>query len=402
VLRPPGFPPGLVGFGLAAWLLILGSALSGCSSTGTTPASSAQPAPLPVSPQAPAATAPSVAASGKMRVALLLPLTGPSAALGQAMLDAAQMALFEVGGDRLELLPRDSGGTASTAATAAHSAIDDGAKLVLGPLLAAEVEAVKPIAQGADVPVVAFSTATQLAGSDTWLLGFDPRQEISRVVTYAQAHGRQRFATFAPTSAYGDIAVAALRDAAAVAGASLGPIVRYDPAANSLGPAVQAFAAGGADYDALLLPEGGARLKALAPLLPFYGIDPGQVKFLGTGLWAEPGLGTEPALQGAWYAAPDPAIRANFEARFKQLYGVAPPLLATLGYDATALAAVLARNGDFSAAALTTASGFSGLNGIFRLLPDGIVERGLAVLEVTPTGVSVIDPAPDTFAHATY
>ena len=406
MLRPPGFPRRFTGLALASALLILGSALAGCTSTRPPPRPPAvqQRPPAATAPVTvmPAPAAPEAAAGGKLRVALLLPLSGPPASLGQAMLDAAQMALFDIADDRLELLVRDSGGSAAVAGTAARSAVADGARLILGPLLAAEVEAVKPVAQGAGIGVVAFSTATQLAGNGTWLMGFDPRQEIQRVVLYAHQHGRNRFAALAPSSPYGDIAVATLRDAVAIAGASVARISRYDPQAINLAPAVQAFATGGADFDALLIAEGGAKLKALAPQLPFEGIDPDQVKFLGTGLWAEPGLGTEPALQGAWFAAPDPETRADFEKRFKDLYQRPPPLLATLGYDAAALAAVLARNRDFSAASLTNPSGFAGLNGIFRLLPDGIVERGLAVLEVHRTGVTVVDPAPQTFQRATY
>jgi ABC-type branched-subunit amino acid transport system substrate-binding protein len=315
------------------------------------------------------------------------------------------MALFEIPGNRVALLVRDSGGTGPAAAAAARSALGAGAQLIIGPLLSAEVEAVKPIAQSANVAIVAFSTATQLAGNGTWLLGFDPRQEIERVVAYAHAHGRDRFAALAPEGAYGDITVSALRDAAQLTGASVGRIARFDPAAPNYGPAVESFAAGGADFDAALLPEGGARLMALAPLLPYYGVDPDQVKLIGTGLWADTTIGTEPALEGGWFAAPAPQVRLDFEKRFAALYKSKPPLLATLGYDATALAAVLAKTDgapDFSTAALTNPSGFAGLNGIFRLRPDGIVERGLAVLEVHRTGATVIDPAPQTFQRPGY
>ncbi|HZT51218.1 MAG TPA: penicillin-binding protein activator [Stellaceae bacterium] len=403
----PGFPRRYSRLALAAALLILGSALGGCTSTRPRPAPTPQ-----LRPPAPAASAPVTVTPGpaealpangtKLPVALLLPLSGPSAGIGNAMLDAAQMALFDIPDNRIELVVRDSGGTAAMAATAARSAIAAGAKLILGPLLAGEVEAVQPIARSANVAVVAFSTATQLAGGGTWLMSFDPRQEIARVVIYAHQHGHDRFAALAPSSPYGDVAVATLRDAAQIAGATVARVSRYDPRASNLAPAVDAFAAGGADFDALLIAEGGAKLKALAAQLPFDNIDPDRVKFLGTGLWADPGLGAEPALDGAWFAAPDPQTRADFEARYKDLYHGAPPLLATLGYDATALAAVLARSGDFSAAALTNPSGFSGLNGIFRLLPDGIVERGLAVLEVRRTGTTVVDPAPQTFQRPTY
>jgi branched-chain amino acid transport system substrate-binding protein len=391
----------------ASVLVAAAMALAGCSLTGRgerpqpTP-----PAPPPIlvpapPPQAVVPAPPPVPANGKIEVALVLPLSGANAPIGQALLNAAQMALFDSGSDQLELLVRDSGGTAETSAASVHSAIDAGARLILGPLLAAEVEAAKPVAAAAQVPMIAFSNTFSLAGSGAWLLGFDPRQEVERVVVFAHAHGRNSFAALAPSSPYGDIAVAALREAAQLAGANVGTVTRYDPAAASFAPAAQEFASAANGPDAVLIPEGGARLRAIAPLLAFNGIDPDKVKFLGTGLWADQSLGTEPSLEGGWYAAPAPEARADFETRYKTLYQQSPPFLATLGYDAMALASVLAKakpGGDFSIEALTNPNGFAGLNGIFRLRTDGIAERGLAVLEAHRAGSTVVDPAPQSFA----
>ncbi len=145
---------------------------------------------------------------------------------------------------------------------------------------------------------------------------------------------------------------------------------------------------------------GDGRLKLLAPLLPYDGIDPDTVKFLGTGLWDEAGLGVEPALNGGWYAAPAPERRATFQSRYLALYKQQPPRLATFGYDATALAVALAKaapDGGYSPETLTNPSGFSGLAGLFRLNPDGMTQRGLAVLEVQRGVPVVIDPAPADF-----
>lgn len=398
---------------LAAALLVLSAlALSACNATitGTGGKPQAQPpapteATQPPAPVAPAVPTTPTVAGAKLRVALLLPLSGPNGGLGNAMLDAAQMALYDVADDKLELMPHDTQGTAQGAADAARAALAEGARLVVGPLLAAEVEAVKPAARAGAVPVLAFSTSTQLAGDGTYLMGFLPRQEIERVAAFAHAKGATRFAAFAPRTPYGEIAVDALRAAAQKNEASIDRVDFYDPAAPDLAPVAQRFAAAGTEFDALLLPEGGTRLKTLAPLLPYYDIDTEKVRFLGTGLWDEPGIGSEPALDGGWYAAPPPAARADFERRFNNLYHHPPPRLATLAYDATALAAVLAHgaNGaDFSAAALTNPSGFAGVDGIFRLRPDGLVQRGLAVLEVRKDGNKVIDPAPETFQAISY
>jgi ABC-type branched-subunit amino acid transport system substrate-binding protein len=398
---------------VAASLLLLAPALTACGGS-TIPGGSGKPqATAPASPPGEATQPPAPVTPGelpppgsapvagiKLRVALLLPLSGANNALGNAMLDAAQMALFDVADDRLELLPHDTQNTPQGAAEAARAALADGAKLIIGPLLAAEVSAVKAVARGGDVPVLAFSTSTALAGDGTYLMGFLPREEIERVTGFAHAKGVNRFAALAPRTPYGEIAIEAMRAAAQKSGASLGRVDFYDPATQDLAPLVKRFAAAGRDFDALLLPEGGARLRTLAPLLPYYDVEPDKVHFLGTGLWDEPGIGNEPALNGGWYAAPAPAAREDFEKRFREFYHRAPPRLATLAYDATALAAVLAHGengGDFSAQALTNPSGFAGVDGIFRLRADGLVQRGLAVLEVRKDGNRIVDPAPETF-----
>jgi ABC-type branched-subunit amino acid transport system substrate-binding protein len=159
--------------------------------------------------------------SGPVKVALLVPLSGANADLGKAMLEAAQLALFTTASERLTLVPRDTAGTAQGAANAARSAISDGAQLILGPLLAAEVEAVKPVARDAKVNVVAFSTATQLAGGNVFLMGFLPRQEVVREVAFARDKGLSRFAALAPNSQYGHLMTDALREAAGASGGSV-------------------------------------------------------------------------------------------------------------------------------------------------------------------------------------
>jgi branched-chain amino acid transport system substrate-binding protein len=398
------------------------------------PPQAASAPPQPIEPAA--APPPSAAAGDQVHVALLLPLSGPNAAIGRAMLDAAQMALFDIADEHFVLLPRDTEGTPEGASRAASAALADHAELILGPLLAGEVEAVKPLAHQAGISMVAFSTADQLAGDGTFLLSFPPRQSVNRVVAFAHERGATRFAALAPATPYGQLVTDALRNAASAVGASVVQTETYDPSATDFRPVVRRLAnfderraglartraqlqaagdeasrqalqrlsgretAGDLPFDAVILPDGGGQLKAVASLLPYYDIDPAKVRVLGTGLWDEPGLGTEPALVGGWFAAPPPAARGEFERRFRELYNQAPPRLATLGYDATALAAILARKSRgtaFTPESLADPSGFAGVDGIFRFRPDGLVERGLAVLEIDRTGSKVVSPAPETF-----
>jgi ABC-type branched-subunit amino acid transport system substrate-binding protein len=389
------FPDVLKPVRLAVGLL----ALAACAPTVRPEPPQAQaPAPAPIISEPLEPLAP---VDRTVKVALLVPLTGSAAEIGQGMLDAAQLALFDLGDDHFQLVPRDTKGTPGGATEAARAAIAEGAQLVLGPLFSSSVGAVRPAVQGARINMIAFSNDQSQAGSGVWTIGFSPDDQVRRVVSYAKSQGINRIGAIAPRNAYGDAVGNALSAAAQKAGSRVVRLERYDPAATDFSPAVQAVASGGpGSLDAVMIAEGGQKLRGAASLLPAFQIDPVQVRLLGTGLWDDPTLGTEPALAGGWYAAPDPTARRDFEQRFESTYGHRPPRLATLAYDAAALAAVLARSGGpapYDPLALTNPNGFAGVDGIFRLRPDGLAERGLAVMQITPTGNRVVDPAPTSF-----
>ncbi|MGF1608049.1 MAG: penicillin-binding protein activator [Kiloniellales bacterium] len=378
--------------------------------------------------------------NAEARVALLLPLTGRHAKVGQALLNAAQLALFDMPAQRFALLVRDTGGTPQGAVAAANGALADGASLILGPLFATEVQAMAWEAQSRGVSVVSFSNDRGVAGGGVFVMGLNPQLQVERVVAYASQQGLQRFAVLAPATAYGDTVLRAMQQAVARNGAQLSRTVSYDPSTGDASAEVRSLAEydrrrqdliverqrlagrddsdskrelrrlerldtfGPPSFDAVMLPAGGQSLLALAPLLPYYDIDPKEVHYLGTALWDDPTLGAEPALIGGWFAAPPPQLWQSFRERYEQTYGDPPPRIASLAYDATALASVLAgrafaqgKRTAFDLEAVTQPSGFSGVDGIFRFLPDGESQRGLAVLEMQRGGFTVRDPAPQTF-----
>ena len=84
---------------------------------------------------------PPVLAPGvKIKVAILLPLSGRNAPLGQAMLNAAQLAVFDVADQHFELMPRDTASSEAGSGNAARDAAASGAQLFIGPVFANDVE----------------------------------------------------------------------------------------------------------------------------------------------------------------------------------------------------------------------------------------------------------------------
>ncbi len=351
-----------------------------------------------------------------VKVAILLPLSGGNAKLGQSMLNAAQMALFDIGYNNFELLPKDTKGTPEGARTAARAALQDGAKLVLGPVFSSSVKAARQVTQSANVNMIAFSTDWTLANRKTFLIGFLPFDQIERVIRYASFNGYKRIGVISPTNGYGNGVVSAYQAISQKAGIQTSRIERFSPQGKDLSSIMRRFSdydarkasnnKFGAPYDAVLMPVGGTLARELGSFLNHYDLPPRTVKRLGTGLMDDPSLAQDRTLSGAWFAAPDPQSRKKFERRYLSIYKSSPPRIASLAYDATALSAILARIGlknknrpAFDHQAITNPNGFSGVDGIFRFRRDGIVERGLAVLEYRNGRIVVIDKAPRTFQN---
>lgn len=341
-----------------------------------------------------------------VRVGLLLPFTGATDAVQQvasSMFDAAQLAAFEAGDDRFLIIPKDTRGTPEGAAAAARSALADGAEIILGPLFSEEAAAAAPVARAANAPMIAFSSDVETAGAGVFLLSFPPEIEIARVTDYAMKNGKQRFGLLAPANDYGQRVSTAFSKEIAIRGGVLVQEERYEQDPDAMLAPAKRLAASSRSlgYQAVLMPEQGTLLRALAPLLPYYNVDIDEVKLLGVSAWNNPRLTREPALKGGWFAAPDPQITRDFEDRFRAAFGESPPRLASLAYDATLLAARLGqaprRRDRFDERLIISRSGYFGADGLFRFTPEGTIERGLAILEIQPGGIRVIDPAPQSF-----
>lgn len=347
---------------------------------------------------------------GAVRVAILVPQSGPNAALGESLLQAAQLAVFDLNETSFQLIPKDTHGTPEGATQAVQDAARDGAKLILGPLFAQEVEAAKNSARAYGLTVIAFSTDWRMAGDNVYLMGVLPFGQAERIADYASRQGLKRIGIVATNDVYGDAVVNAFQTAAQRSGVSIVKTVRIAANGSDAPQAAQQLSNGqmlSADrmpYDALFMPVGGSTIKILAASLKSYGMSSGAIRYLGTGLWDDAAVLSDSNMSGAIYAAPSPQLRTSFEKNYQRIYGSVPPRLASIGYDSAALAIVLARNAyaagqnvTYDRAALTNPNGFSGVDGIFRFAQNGLAERGMAVLQIGGGSARVLEPAPSTF-----
>jgi outer membrane PBP1 activator LpoA protein len=405
--------------------LAIGAALfiSACTTPKKPVVSAPRPpvvAPEPVKP-------PPLPEAAQNRVALLVPLTGPNAPVGQSIANAANMALLDVGDKRVNLRIYD---TAPGAGEAAGKAIADGARLILGPLLANDIRAVDAVAGPRAIPVLSFSNDASLAGGNVYILGFQPGQSIARSIAYARSRGIDRFAALVPAGVYGQRAQTAfVRAVDAVGGRSTAlvtytrdlakmqaaarSVTAFDSRARASGAAAiradgsVAQVAGGTTpvpFQALLIADSASVAGQFLPALAKFGAQPGSVTFIGTELWNnEPGIARAAALKGAIFAAvPDERFRKLAE-RYRAKFGSSPSRLASFGYDSVLLVNSIAGNwrlgAAFPVAVLSNREGFAGIDGVFRFTPGNIAERGLEVQQIGTGLITTVAPATRSFAN---
>lgn len=350
----------------------------------------------------------------KVKVALLVPLGSGKAdltSLGTSLVNAARLAQADLTGAQIELQVYETAGEPSRAAAVAQQAIDGGAQIILGPLFSTATASVAQVAAPRGVNVLSFSNNSAVAGQNTYLLGVTFESSADRLVGYASSRGLNNIGVVNTADVAGQSGVAAVQTAAARHGANFVGSAAYPLSAEGVSNAAPEIAATmrGVGANAIVFtdsPSGG--LTFLTSILNTMGVNSKSSQFIGLTRWNAAGNTlNERTLNGGWFAAPDAALAAQFNGRYQGAYGSSPHSLAGLAYDGVAAIGAMIKsakaqnsNNTFSTKALTNPSGFAGVNGVFRFLPSGQNQRGLAILQVSNGAASVISPAPKGFGSA--
>lgn len=357
------------------------------------------------------ASGPRIDTSRPVPVALLVPGGSGNAAddsLAIALENAARLAMAELAGVTIDLRVYNTGGNATQAGTIAREAVADGAKVILGPVYSQSAATAGIAAAARGVNVLAFSNNPGVAGNNVFILGNTFQSTADRLTRFAALQGKGKILVVHGENAAESLGRdSILRAIERTPGAQLAGVVGFEVSQtgviNKVRDIADAIRSTGAQTIFLTSGTDGA-LPYLAGLLPENGVDPAKIQFAGLQRWDVPlSARTLPGLQGGWFALPDPGLAEQFRTRYLAAYGESPHPIAGLAYDGIAAIGALVKAGNADAltgAALTQSQGFIGVNGVFRLLPDGTNDRGLAIAEIQNKEVVVIDPAPRSFAGA--
>ncbi len=361
------------------------------------------------------------------RVAMLLPLSGKMADMGNSMKNSAMMALGDLNANNLVVQFYDTKGTTSGARIAVENAIQANSNLILGPLLSDEVTAITEPAKSADIPVISFSTAPHVLQNGIYTLGLLSDEQVERIIRYSASINRSNVAMVLPDTPSSINMLRSALNASKLHGVNIVKVGFYAPDTMDFTTLVTQIAGEEKinyskklsarakktqnanepeeelepvelDFNAVLVPEFGNRLKSITSMFSFYDVSAPEVMFLGTSVWANTNLSKETELYGAVYPVMPPARQQYFAQKYSEMFGERPNGLSVLAYDAVALSFALAqKDKEQLHQAITSMDGFFGMSGAFRLFTNGKNEHGLDIVKVSSKGQQVVEPAVQKF-----
>lgn len=335
----------------------------------------------------------------KGKIAILLPLSGKSSAIGQSLLQSAQLALFDMNQGSIELLPFDTAGTTQGSAAAATQAVQQNASVILGPLFADSVAAAGQVARRQNINVIGFTTDWNKAGGNVLTMGILPFDQGARLAQYAGLTAKRRVVILSPNTPYSQAVISAFEQSTAANNVQIVQKVNIGENPSVVAQTIANLARASSQFDAILMPFADPTLSTVANALNANNLGTSQKLWLGTGIWDDDSVKRNRLMAGAVYAAPSPDLRRNFETNYQAVYGTMPPRIASLSYDATALAiTLLSHKGGVAYQDLINPNGYMGIDGIFRFQSNGLAQRGLAMHKISGNGIStIIDQAPKSF-----
>ncbi|EBA12291.1 penicillin-binding protein activator [Roseobacter sp. CCS2] len=346
--------------------------------------------------------------SEPIEVALLVPGGSAQATdnlLAQNFENAARLAIADLEGATIDLrVYNTAGGNPQQAAIAATQAVNEGAKIIIGPLYGEAANAAGVAIAGRNVNVLAFSNNRAIAGGNVFVLGSTFDNTAQRLVQFGTRQGVSRYIVVHGDNLAGRVGRDAITTAVQGNGGEVVGVESYPVSQQGIFTSTRRIVSSVRNSGAqgvFTTAGANADLPIIATALPDAGMDTDRSRFIGLTRWDTlPQLAALPGLEGGLFALPDPSTAALFANRYAATYGDTPHPLAGLAYDGIAAIGALAAAGNTEAvtkSALTQSQGFRGTAGVFRLLPNGLNQRGLAVATIQNNQVVILEQAPRSF-----
>ena len=361
-----------------------------------------------------------------IKVGVMLPLSGEHSEIGNLILNAIEMAVFQREENKLELHIKDTEAKSDKAKKVLSELIDEGVKVVIGPLFSKSLAAIQSDVASKNINIFALTNNINLRNKGIWIFGVDPQAQTEKVLRYALEKGSKNIAALLPQNAYGLLLFDTISSFTQANLMKIEKIEFYNFSLESQRKTAQKISEGFKDYklyldkikeqdneeekvnevlfmekpfDSVFIAAGGQNLTVLSSQLQYNNVDPKIVQYLGISSWEDSSILNEPALEGGVFVTTSEMHQKKIKLIYKNSFNKEMPKIAMIAYDIVALLGSLNNLGsNFNIYDLVNDEGYIGLRGLFRLKKNGVVERAFQLKKIKNKKFTILKKANSQFS----
>ena len=366
----------------------------------------------------------------QIKVGVLLPLTGENKSIGTAILNALELALFQTDSKKINLIIKDTKADPIITKNIFKNLINENIKIFIGPLYASSLSSIQNEVTSKNVDLFALTNNTNLAKKGIWTFGIDPQQQTITILDFLLEKGNTKIGFLLPENAYGYLLYDTIQKVLSKENIVPVRVEFFKESIDSQRKAAKKISLGFEEYenylnsieekintenvdenialtevlekplDSIFIAASGQTLTILASQLQYSNVDPKKVIYAGTSSWEDESILQEPALNRSFFSATTDFLQEEITKTYSIAYGTNMPRVAMVAYDILSLlSSVIKEKGDLKVSYLLNENGYLGLRGLFRLKPNGIVERTFQIKTIKKSQFKTFQKAPEFFKN---
>ncbi len=362
----------------------------------------------------------------KRKIGVMLPLSGSDKEIGNLILNALEIALFQDIKSDLELIIKDTKADPDTARKKFLELKEENVSFIVGPLFSKTLSAIENKVEADNFSIFALTNNKNLAKRGVWIFGVDPQEQTNRILNFAMDKGHKKISALLPRSAYGLLLFETISNFSRDNDLELIKIEFYENNIDSQREASRRLSKGFDAYqeyldsqkekefddieidaevielpfDSVFIAASGQTLTVLASQLQYNNVDPKLTSFLGISSWEDKSILSEPALEGGFFTNTSKKYQEDIKNIYRSSFKKEMPKVAMIAYDVLALLNSLDINDfkNYNVETLVNNQGYIGLRGLFRLKKNGIVERIFDINQIKKKKFITYEKAGNSFS----
>jgi len=319
----------------------------------------------------------SAKASEKIKIGLMVPLTGSNKNLGQSIIKAVRLAVKDIDNNLIEIIPKDTASKANKALKSAFELKQMGVKVVIGPVF---YESISYLDEMKDITFLSLTNKTLDLPKNVISAGINSTSQINTIKKFIEINKIRRTIFLIPIQDYEFEVKKGIKDSnikiykdydyitePTKLTKQIEEITNYRVRKQNLKDEIlrlkksnqsnkekkikkleQRYTLGGLNFDAVVIADFDESLKSVSTSLLYTDVSPKNKYFITFNQWFDESLLNEIDIQPLYYPSINKSNFENYKNKFFKEFNEYPSHLSLLSYDLVGLVYYLSLKNNLS------------------------------------------------------